>query len=729
MQAQPGAGEQTKGSQTRDRRPEYAGKQPDVAAAPTQQTATVFGPVKSSIEVKANDLSNENISPAHTAYRDEIQSAAGSYGDYSRYLLVMPGVVSSGNSDSMNDVLVRGGHPSENLYVVDGLEVPYINHFTVEGTPSGFTPMINTSSISRVELQPGTYDAQYSSRLSSLIEIETRDQSESGRSGEVSLGISGLGGFWNTPIGERGSVLLAVDRSLFNLVTSDLGLDGVPIFTNGMARAIWNPSQRDAVSVLSLSGGDTITITPCASDPVESLTIDTQYGGLRSTNGVVWLHTHGPSTVSKFTVSYAVQDLDIAQQDQYVNGGYAAPVTPRSCASSRTTPVYQQNAQDRMTELGYNLRHGFHQWMFSVGAMGQMVSLNYAVSQPVGQQSPYNPDPTWTDAVNFHQTPMATQTGSYMELTGPLGVRWTASAGLRVETFSLPHTYVMEPHGGLGFRISRHQAVHAAFRRSAQLPAYMDMLSYSQNERLLPVLVDQLSFGADLWRTDRFTLSAEAYRKSYTDEPVSSEYPSLMLANMVYKPGDQIVWLPLKTAGHGRAEGLEVMLRGHFSNRLSAIVSATYSRTQYAALDGVYRAGDYDIPLVGNAVLTWHFSHGMHISLRESYQTGRPYTPYNVPLSVAQDRGIYDLTMVNAVRGPAYNRMDVSFDRDFRMKHGVMNIYAGMQNIFDRKNFLGYVWLNRCEEDAGCMQEFHNVPVQEVFQMPAFPVAGLRWDF
>lgn len=723
--AQADAAGQSKTRAERDHNAAYAGK--DGSDVP--QPPNVISPVKSSIEVHADDLANQNISPVRAAYRDEIQSAAGAYQDYSRYLLLMPGVVSAGNSDSMNDVLVRGGHPSENLYVIDGLEVPYVNHFTVEGTPSGFTPMINTSSISKVELQPGAYDTQYSSRLSSLIEIETRDQTESGRSGEMSLNISGLGGFWNMPVGEKSSLLLAGDRSLFNLVTDDIGLDGVPIYTNGMARLLWSPTKNDEISVLSLSGGDTITVSPCAADMSESLTIDTQYGGLRSTNGLVWLHTHGPATVSKFSASYAMQQLDIAQQDQLVDGAYAAGMSTNGCTPSNTTSVYKQNALDSLTTLGYNLRHDFHQWMLSAGATGQIVNLDYMVSQPQGQQSPYNPNPTWTDAVNFHQTPMETQTGTYVEMTGPLGQRWTASAGFRMETFSMPGTHVWEPHAGLGFRISRHQAVHAAFRRSAQLPAYMDMLSYRQNESLLPEQADQLSFGADLWRTSILTLSAEAYRKLYRDEPVSTEYPSLMLANMVYKPGDQIVWLPLKTAGRGRSSGIELLLSGHFSNRLSTITSLTYSRTMYAALDGIYRSGNYDMPLVANSVLTWHFPHEWNLSVRDSYTTGRPYTPYNVPLSILEQRGIYDLAKVNALRGPAYNRMDISFDHSFRLRHGKVNLYAGVQNAFDRKNFFNYVWLDRCSADPQCVAQFHNSPQLEVFQMPAFPIAGFRWDF
>ncbi len=702
---------------------------PSASAEPAPAaTRGAFGTVNSSVEVRAMDLSNLNIAPAREAVRAEIQSSAGTYGDFSRYLLMMPGVSGSANSDSMNDILVRGGHPSENLYVIDGFETPYVNHFAVEGTTSGFTPMLNTSSIDKVSLQPGVYDAQYSSRLSSLIDIQTRHD-EARVTHQLSLGIAGLGGFMERQLGERGNLLLSADRSLMNLATSDMGLDGVPIYTNGMAHLDWSPDAADHLSFLNLSGADSIIIAPCAGDPFESLYIDTQYGGIRSTSGFTWLHTHGPETVSKFTVSYASQALDIHQQNQLVNGVYQRGTGAQHCDTNQTTPVYAENTSDRMTSVGYNLRHGIHKWLLSAGSTTEIVALDYAVEQPAGAQSPFNPDPAWSDATSFHNSPLTQQTGTYAELAGPMGLRWTASAGVRVETYGLTHSSEPEPHAGAGFRISSHQTIHAAWRRSAQLPAYIDLLSYPGNQLLKPTGVDQLSAGADVWRTSALALSVEVYRKRYFNEPVSTEYPSLMLANMIYTPGDQFVWLPLSSAGSGKSNGVETMLRGHFASRISVLASFTYSRSKYAALDGVMRSGNYDIPLMGHALLNYRLPHQWNLSLRDSYTTGRPYTPYDIPLSVAQDRGIYDLSQVNALRGPAYNRVDIAFDHDFRMRRGQLNFYGGLQNILDRKNFLGYIWLDRCNQVPSCVASMDGVPMLRVNQMPAFPVAGLRWEY
>ncbi len=58
-----------------------------------------------------------------------------------------------------------------------------------------------------------------------------------------------------------------------------------------------------------------------------------------------------------------------------------------------------------------------------------------------------------------------------------------------------------------------------------------------------------------------------------------------------------------------------------------------------------------------------------------------------------------------------------------------MNLYGGVQNAFNRQNFLGYVWLDRCSTVTISVQDFNGVPITQVNQMPVFPSAGVRYQF
>ena len=215
------------------------------------------------VEGDAMNLSGA-LAPEAKITQQELLSAAGTYGDLVRYLQVLPGVV--WKSDLSNDLIVRGGHPLENLYVVDGVEVPNINHFSLSGSNGGFTSMLDATAVSEMEMRDGVYDSSYSSRLSSLIEIRTRSLGDARRAGDFTMGIAGAGGLYQRALPGKGNLLVSAHRSVVNLVTGDVGINGVPVYTNGLARQEWNAGERDRFSLLSLSGADSIAMTPCPAD-------------------------------------------------------------------------------------------------------------------------------------------------------------------------------------------------------------------------------------------------------------------------------------------------------------------------------------------------------------------------------------------------------------------------------------------------------------------------------
>jgi hypothetical protein len=686
----------------------------------------VISPVHSTIQVNAHLLNlGEHVGESYHSTRSEILSSAGSFGDFTRFLQVLPGVV--WNTDQSNDAMVRGGHPSENLYVVDGIEIPNINHIALEGTSGGFTSMIDTSSIDSVDMKAGVYDAKYSSRLSSLISIHTRDAGQPNHDGEINVGIAGAGGFIQHPFGPNGNFFVSGHRSLLNLATNNIGLNGTPTYTNGMARAEWSTSDRDHFSALSISGVDSININPCAGDSNETLDINTQYSGWRSTEGLLWQHLHSATSISTLTASYSAQNQNIGQQQQQTGGNYHNVLPSDHCTASVSTDIYSEKTNDGISNLSYGFQLDRHGWLFSAGTKATLTRMDYKVSQPVGEQSAFNASTTWSDDDTFNRNFTTGQTGTYAEAVGQIGKRWTAMLGAREETFALLHAHLFEPRASIAFRISEHQTLSAEYGRSAQLPPTINILSYAQNANLRPTQVEQYAVGADLWRGSWYTLSAQAYHKRYSDEPVSTEYPSLMLANMVDTLGQAFLWLPLQSGGRGNAQGLEMLLRASVAKRVQFLGSGTYARTRYAALDGVMRPGNYDVPLLTNAAVNIRLFRNLQLAMSDTYASGRPYTPFNIKASEKQFRGIYDLTRVNQPRGAAYNRLNLEINRDFHLHKGVLNLHGGVDNALDRNNFLGYAWLDRCPAGHNCSTL--GAPMQALYQMPIFPIVEGRYAF
>ena len=86
-------------------------------------------------------------------------------------------------------------------------------------------------------------------------------------------------------------------------------------------------------------------------------------------------------------------------------------------------------------------------------------------------------------------------------------------------------------------------------------------------------------------------------------------------------------------------------------------------------------------------------------------------------MSTAQRRGVYDLTRVNAERAPDYGRVDIRVDRTFTVGGQPLNLFFGVQNVTNRRNFASYNWNRRTNT-----QQFGE-------QQGIFPILGFDWRF
>jgi hypothetical protein len=260
------------------------------------------------------------------------------------------------------------------------------------------------------------------------------------------------------------------------------------------------------------------------------------------------------------------------------------------------------------------------------------------------------------------------------------------------------------------------------------MPPTVDMTAWPQNHFLLPIRARHLEAGADLYTGSHAKIGIEAYQKNYRDYPVSTQYPSLSLANMVDDLGEEIVWLPLASQGTGVARGIELSTAGHMGTRITGLMNVAYGHSDYAGSDKVLRPGNYDYPLVGNTTGTYRTPKHYEMSWHYTYTSGKPYTPFLLQQSMEQNRPIYDLSKINAVRGPVYSRMDFETDRSFVIGSRRLVAYVGVQNAWNHKNFLGYFWMAREDAYWDCQHNAANC-LTEVDSLLRIPDGGLRFTF
>ena len=680
-------------------------------------------PITTTIEVRDgySDIGTGEPAPFQVG-GEEIINSAGTFGDISRWVQLMPGVVPT--SDLSNEILVRGGHPMENLFLVDGIVVPNINHLSAANTTGGLAPMIDAAAVQSLKLYTGGYEARYPERLSSVTAVRTLDPASFNRRFEGDLGIQGLGGIEAGRL-FGGDMLVSAHHGLLDMVSSNVGMDGVPSYTNELSRYSRSNSEGDHLTLLNLTGWDSISITPCASNTTETSSINSQYKGWRTTTGGEWQHVYTAHSFGVLGFSDSEQIEHIHQQDQIaanpLNPGYPRVACPIRAGVVNAIPVYQEDSNAGSSSASYGYEWATTRLALTAGSSAWLQRPHYNVAQPIGAFSPYSAGLDRADSASFVSNFSTGETGTYSQFTMHLWRGVSLSAGGRMQTFAFGNHMTFTPRLSAGYRFGEYAGIHIAYANYAQMPAYATMLAYPINRSMEPMRSSHMIVGMDLSPLRSSQLRIEAYRKKYTDVPSSTEYPSVTLNTMVNMLASEVVWLPMQSRGHGDASGIELSGTSRYGSRLQIQASVAYSRTKFAGTDGTLRSSNYDFPWIVNGAAVYHLSRGFILSGRYGFASGRPYTPFNLAASRIQNRPIYDLSLENSLRAGYYGRLDAQLSKEIKIYSTHLEIYGGVDNIFNRSNFLSFAWMPRSNIANKQMN-----PVATLWQMPIFPNFGVR---
>lgn len=121
----------------------------------------------------------------------QIEKSAGANRDVSKLVQTLPGV--GATDPNRNDLIVRGGGPSENVFYLDGIEIPVINHFATQGASGGVVGIINPDFVREISFYTGAFPASRPNALSSVMEIRQRDGSLDRLHTKAAIGASDAG--------------------------------------------------------------------------------------------------------------------------------------------------------------------------------------------------------------------------------------------------------------------------------------------------------------------------------------------------------------------------------------------------------------------------------------------------------------------------------------------------------------------------------------------------------
>ncbi len=181
-----------------------------------------------------------------------IKATAGSANDISRFLSLMPSVVSSLGDNFDNTLYVRGGGPSEIIFLVDGIELENINHFSSADGCGGPVGFLNADFIKNARFFMADIPVSYPGKLSSVVDITMRSGSFLQWQGDAGITLTGGSASAEGPLsGTNGSVALAGRYIDFSSLRSFIKNQGIPSLGDGFAKALF---LLDRNTVLSATG-------------------------------------------------------------------------------------------------------------------------------------------------------------------------------------------------------------------------------------------------------------------------------------------------------------------------------------------------------------------------------------------------------------------------------------------------------------------------------------------
>jgi len=620
----------------------------------------------------------------------ELKSGVSVFGspDVIKKLQLLPGVA-AGN-ELMSGLYVHGGDGNDNLFLLDGIPLYNISHF------GGLFSSFNTDVIDNLDFYKSGFPARYGSRLSSVVDVETREGDMQRYHGSFSLGlIDGRLQLEGPIVKGKTSFNLGLRRSWMDLVTTP---------------AIWYANRRNGADE-TVNGGYAMsdfnarlthrfapgnTLNLCFYTGLDNL-----HAGLTEQ---VHESGHSGENLMKFGVKWGSLTASASHQYEFSKKLKAKNVLYYSQSTSNT---------------GYE----FSFWTWAEGdSVTSMDDTNKGYVKEVGLKSDWD---WYPDAFNhvryglsvlehwYHSGRNFTSTSpgtdgqpSILEDSDALGYRsfepaiyaedeiflrynLTLNLGVRYALFKTGKKvyHSPEPRVALKWMLSNTLSAKLSYTRMSQFAhlvaaLYMDLPSNSwmpSTDSARPMLSDQVAGGLYFTPHKHVKINLEGWYKTMNHLLVYNG------SNTFTPPLTE--WEKSFAEGEGKSYGLE--WESTYDNgkvALSAYYTLSWSLRRFDALYGDWFPDRNDNRHKINLVASWHFAKNWNVFANWNYHSGNRITfPSHFIEKDGSRTYIYDAPYNTQL--PAYHRLDVGLDwaKTFGNGHS-LSINLSVYNAYNHLN-------------------------------------------
>ena len=621
----------------------------------------------------------------------QIEKSAGANRDISKLVQTLPGV--GATDPNRNDLIVRGGGPSENVFYLDGIEIPVINHFSTQGASGGVVGMINPDFVREISFYTGAFPASRTNALSSVMEIKQRDGDADHMHLKASVGASDAALTIEGPLGKKSSFIASARQSYLQWLFKAIKLPFLPTYNDFQLKYKHRFNAHNELTILGIGAIDNMSLnTKLQTTGTEVqryiLSYLPQYKQWNYTVGAVYKH-YGSGHVDSWVLS---RNMLRNSSVKHQNNDTALP------------KLSEYQSDETESKLRYERMYTTLPFKLSFGA-----GLRYADYRNRDERLTYRSGQVVPLSYDAHikllaYSAFAQASDEYLDkrLKLALGVNLVGNTLNSAMSNPLPQ---LSPRFSASFALTDDIDLNANFGRYAMQPSYTSMGyrapdgTYPNKPRLRYIMSNQAVLGAEYHPGEYLRFSAEGFYKSYSAYPIS-EAEGISLASKGTEYG-QVGAEAVLSTGQGRAYGVEVVARLMPWHQFSATATYTLFRSEFTDKTGIYRPSSWDTRQMLNLLISYRMGKSWYLSASWRYSGGAPYTPIDMELSTNKaawavtNRAYPDYSQFNTLRLPAKHQLDLRLDKEFYFKRWMLNLYLDVQNAYLSSYVSAPVYTNR----------------------------------
>lgn len=619
----------------------------------------------------------------HSLSIAQIARNPGADNDISRVLRNLPGV--AGTSSFRNDLIIRGGAPSENRFFLDDIEIPVINHLVTQGASGGAYSILNSNLLREVDYRSSLFPASRGNALSSVFQFRLKDGNPDSLALTANLGGTDAGIAIDGPAGKRAGYLIGMRRSYRQYVLQMLNFAFLPVYNDAIAKFKIRTGANSSLSLLGIGAIDEFRLNPdVGSNEIQQYLLDNLPSSNQHnyTGGAVYRTEKGPSGF-----------LLVASYSGFYN---QAEKFFRNDDSDRDNLILNYTSREYSTRLRAEYTYSNESFKFLAGGSADDIGGEYRVfNRIVNLNGPIDVD--YSSDVRFFQY------GAFLQATKAwFNERISLTAGLRADAADYSRA-MADPFDQLSgrlnvsLRLSERVSLHAGVANYFQAPPLMT-LSYRENGELANAsrarFIESIHQVAGLRWDNSISgrLTVEGFYKRYPSY-MASLRDSIGLAHI---PVDFGVFgnFPVDFSSSGRAYGIEIYYQQLLYRGFYGMLSYTLSRSEFTrgfmpegTNPDAYLPSTWDARHIGSFTIGRKFGDSWECGLNWRLQSPMPYTPFDEDLSSMRmvwdvnNQGVRDYSRLNESRGKWTNLINVRVDKIYRFDGWILNVYLDIENL------------------------------------------------